>query len=103
MGLGIDLYVPSLPAIAKYFQVSNNLVQLTISLYVLAAGIGHLILGIISDSLGEKKNYINMRNFLYHCQLLISFRTQYLFTTMLWIFTRTRYLWIGSNFARSCH
>ena len=55
MGIGIDLYVPSFPHIASYFQVSSGLVQLTVAFYVIANGMGQLILGVISDSLGRKK------------------------------------------------
>ena len=57
MGIGIDLYVPSFPHIASYFQVSSGLVQLTVAFYVIANGMGQLILGVISDSLGRKKFY----------------------------------------------
>jgi DHA1 family bicyclomycin/chloramphenicol resistance-like MFS transporter len=55
MGLGIDLYVPSLPVIANYFQVSSGLVQQTIGFYILSFGIGQLVLGILSDIIGRKK------------------------------------------------
>jgi Bcr/CflA subfamily drug resistance transporter len=55
IGMGIDLYVPSLPAIADYFNVSNHLVQFTICFYVLGYGIGQVFLGTLSDSLGRRK------------------------------------------------
>lgn len=55
LGTGIDLYVPSLPAIAHYFNVSNHLVQLTIGLYLLGYAFGQASLGILSDSVGRKK------------------------------------------------
>ncbi|HEX2549177.1 MAG TPA: MFS transporter, partial [Gammaproteobacteria bacterium] len=55
MGIGIDLYVPSLPAIAHDYQVDNTLVQLTISIYMLGYALGQIFLGVISDSLGRKK------------------------------------------------
>jgi Bcr/CflA subfamily drug resistance transporter len=55
MGTGVDLYVPSLPAIAHYFHAQKHLVQLTIGLYMLGYASGQLLLGILSDSLGRKK------------------------------------------------
>ncbi len=55
MGLGVDLYVPSLPSITRYFNVSPSSVQLTISLYMLGYGIAQIFFGILSDSLGRKK------------------------------------------------
>ncbi len=55
MGLGVDLYVPSLLQISSFFKSSSNLVELTVSLYLLGYGLGQIVLGILSDSLGRKK------------------------------------------------
>ncbi|MDF2565872.1 MAG: drug resistance transporter, Bcr/CflA subfamily [Massilibacillus sp.] len=55
LGLGVDLYVPSLPAITNYFHTQASFVQLTISLYMLGYGIGQTILGVLSDSFGRRK------------------------------------------------
>lgn len=55
LGLGVDLYVPSLPAITSYFHTQASLVQLTVSLYMLGYGIGQTILGVLSDSFGRRK------------------------------------------------
>lgn len=55
LGTTIDLYVPSLPAIANYFHVANYLVQLGIGLYMLGYGGGQIFFGILSDSWGRKK------------------------------------------------
>ena len=49
------MYVPSLPHIAQYFQVSDYLAKLTVSLYMLGFGFGQLIWGPLSDSYGRKK------------------------------------------------
>lgn len=54
MGLGIDLYVPSLPAIANSFNSPKTAVQLSIATYMFGYGIGQFFLGIISDSLGRR-------------------------------------------------
>ena len=55
MGMGVDLYVPSLPAITHYFHVNSGLTQLTIGFYVLGYGVGQLFLGVLSDSFGRRK------------------------------------------------
>lgn len=55
MGIGIDLYVPSLPIIANYFNVSSGLVQQTIGFYMLSFGVGQFVLGILSDVIGRRK------------------------------------------------
>ncbi|MCK4870383.1 MAG: multidrug effflux MFS transporter [Gammaproteobacteria bacterium] len=58
MGTGVDLYVPSLPAITNYYHTSAHIIQLTISFYILGYGIGQLLLGILSDSIGRRKTLI---------------------------------------------
>lgn len=55
MGTGVDLYVPSLPAITQYYQCSAHIIQLSISFYILGYGLGQLLLGILSDSFGRRK------------------------------------------------
>lgn len=55
MGMAVDLYVPSLPAIRSYFHAPETLVQLSISSYMLSYSIGQIFLGILSDSFGRKK------------------------------------------------
>ena len=55
MGMGIDLYVPSLPAITHYFHAPRQVVQLSISLYMLGYGVGQLFLGVLSDVFGRRK------------------------------------------------
>lgn len=57
-GIGIDLYAPSLPAIAHYFQISAALSKTTITLYLIGFGIGQVIFGCLSDSFGRKKPLI---------------------------------------------
>lgn len=55
IGLGVDLYVPSLPQIVNYFHTKSSLVQLTVSLYMFGYGIGQVVLGVLSDSFGRRK------------------------------------------------
>ncbi|WP_231292169.1 multidrug effflux MFS transporter [Edwardsiella ictaluri] len=58
MGISIDLYVPSLPAISHYYHSTIASVELSISLYLLGYGLGQTVLGILSDSYGRKKIFI---------------------------------------------
>lgn len=54
-GVGIDLYVPSLPIITNQFHVLQQFVQLTISVYLLGTATGQFFLGSLSDTFGRKK------------------------------------------------
>ncbi|MGY3803647.1 multidrug effflux MFS transporter [Pigmentibacter ruber] len=51
----IDIYSPSLPNIMKNLQTTESNVQLTISLFLVALGLGQYLYGAISDNLGRKK------------------------------------------------
>lgn len=53
--LSTDLYLPSLPAIARYFEVSSGQAQLTLSAYLIGYGIGLPLYGPLSDRQGRKK------------------------------------------------
>ena len=55
MGLGIDMYVPSLPEITKYFNTTEMFIEWTVGLYMLGYGIGQLFFGPISDWKGRRK------------------------------------------------
>src|SRR5579862_5620622 len=50
-----DLYVPSLPNIASYFNCSISLSQSTISSFLLGFAIGQFIYGTLSDCYGRRK------------------------------------------------
>lgn len=52
--LSTDMYLPSLPAIARAFDASVAEAQLTISSYLVGFAIGQLIYGPISDRYGRK-------------------------------------------------
>lgn len=50
----IDIYSPSLPNITKGLNTNDSLVQQTISLFLVALGIGQFIYGPLSDRYGRK-------------------------------------------------
>lgn len=52
--LGIDLFLPTIPAIAADFQVKNEVIQSTISLFLLVMGLGQLIAGPLVDKFGRR-------------------------------------------------
>lgn len=55
IGICIDLYVPSLPAISQFFHTTPHMAQMTVPLFMFGYGITNFILGPISDSIGRKK------------------------------------------------
>ncbi len=50
-----DIYLPSLPNMAGYFNVKFSLIQKTMTAYLLALAIFQLIYGPVSDYFGRKK------------------------------------------------
>src|SRR3990167_4766393 len=57
MCLGMDLYVPSLPAMQRYFHVTPHAVQLTIVLYTFGFALAQPFVGMIADRI-EQKSFI---------------------------------------------
>lgn len=53
--LSIDTYLPSLPEIAKNLGASQQMVQYSITSFLVGMAIGMLIIGPLSDQLGRKK------------------------------------------------
>lgn len=52
--LTIDLYLPALPAIARDLNVSSSAVQFTLTGTLLGLGLGQLVIGPLSDTLGRR-------------------------------------------------
>lgn len=50
----LDSYLPSLPAISDYFNVSDTKTQLTLTIYLLGFSISQLIYGPLSDRYGRR-------------------------------------------------
>lgn len=55
IGIGFDLYTPSLPAITSYFNISHFSAKLTIIFYMAGFGITQPFVGIICDRIERKK------------------------------------------------
>lgn len=56
-GMGLDIYLPSLPAVSKYFHVNRDYVQLSLSTYMLGLALAQFLAGPISDTYGRKKPF----------------------------------------------
>ena len=52
--LGIDIYLPAIPAIANALAIPASLVQSTVSLFLLMMGLGQLIAGPLADRFGRR-------------------------------------------------
>lgn len=52
--LGINMYLPSMPGMARSFGVDFATVQLTLSLYFAAVACGQLVVGPLSDRFGRR-------------------------------------------------
>ena len=52
--LTIDMYLPALPKIADDLGVSSSVAQLTLTGTLAGLGLGQLIIGPLSDSLGRR-------------------------------------------------
>jgi MFS transporter, DHA1 family, 2-module integral membrane pump EmrD len=50
----VDEYAPSLPAMVRYFGSSVSAMQLSISVFLLALGIGQVVMGPLSDRYGRR-------------------------------------------------
>ncbi len=52
--LSIDMYLPTMPALARIFHTDASRVQLTLSAFFIGFGLGQLVYGPLSDQLGRK-------------------------------------------------
>ena len=52
--LAISIYIPSMPAIAEYYETSMGNVQLTLTLYLIGFAFSQLVFGPISDRFGRR-------------------------------------------------
>ena len=54
MGLALDIYVPAIPKMAHSLNASHQAAQMTMSAFMIAFGLGQLIMGPLSDKFGRK-------------------------------------------------
>ncbi|WXB11751.1 CmlA/FloR family chloramphenicol efflux MFS transporter [Pendulispora albinea] len=52
--MGMDVYLPIVPAMPAILGTSASVVQLTLSLYMVVLGVGQLVFGPISDAVGRR-------------------------------------------------
>jgi MFS transporter, DHA1 family, multidrug resistance protein len=53
--IGLDVYTPALPRMAAEFSASNDLVQNTVTAYLLGMSAAFLPIGLIADAVGRKR------------------------------------------------
>jgi len=54
----VDLYLPSLPQFASFFETNASMTQLTLTTAMIGLALGQLLLGPLSDKFGRKKTLI---------------------------------------------
>lgn len=52
--MAIDIYLPSMPIMAKEFGVSSSAIQSTLALFLFAMGIGQIVIGPLADKFGRR-------------------------------------------------
>lgn len=53
--IGLDVYTPALPQMAAEFAASNELVQNTVTAYLLGMSLAFIPIGLIADAVGRKR------------------------------------------------
>lgn len=53
--MSIDMYLPALPAMTRSLETTDSALQLTITAFLLGFGLGPLLLGPLSDSIGRRR------------------------------------------------
>ncbi|RUY60357.1 MFS transporter, partial [Mesorhizobium sp. M7A.F.Ca.CA.001.05.1.1] len=52
--LAMDIYLPIVPAMPGILETSPDVIQLTLSLYMICLGLGQVVFGPISDRIGRR-------------------------------------------------
>ena len=64
LALAMDTYVPAIPEMTTVLHASSQTMQLTLSLFMLAAGIMQLFIGPLSDQYGRRRiNFLSLAVF----------------------------------------
>lgn len=53
--LALNMILPLLPNLSQHFQVSHSLIQMSVSLYLIALAVGQLSVGVIINAMGQSK------------------------------------------------
>lgn len=53
--LAIDIYVPALPEMARFFQTTPQAIQASVTIYLVGYAFGQLLFGPLADAYGRKK------------------------------------------------
>ena len=69
--LGVDIHLSSLPKIMADLQTSQDSIEQSVTLYLLASGISMLIYGPVADVIGRKKTIIAGLSFASICNFLV--------------------------------
>ncbi|CUB04162.1 MFS transporter [Marinomonas fungiae] len=56
--LALNMIIPLLPNLAQHFQVSHSLIQMSVSLYLIALAVGQLSVGVMINALGQSKTIL---------------------------------------------
>lgn len=52
--LGMDIYLPVVPAMPRNLGTTSNVIQLSLSLYMILLGLGQIVFGPLSDRIGRR-------------------------------------------------
>jgi len=55
LGMGLDLYLPSIPSMTSALSTDSVKIQLTMSLFLYCYGLGQLFIGPVSDNFGRRR------------------------------------------------
>lgn len=84
VNVGAVIYTPALPAIAKYFQVSAGVAQLSVTYYLIGYTLGLLPFGPLANAIGRRKTvYVG-------CLISIVGSLLCIFGTTFWLFNLGR-------------
>lgn len=56
--LALNMILPLLPVLAEHFQVSHSLIQLSVSLYLIALAVGQLSVGLFINAIGQSRTIL---------------------------------------------